>query len=63
MAYSAAIELLHALLGDADEEAVMPVRIVGMPLKMSTNRFNPGVGILGQLDPVAFIHEGSSVRH
>lgn len=63
MTHAAAVELLHTLLGDADEETVMPVRIVGMPLKMSTNRFNPGVGILGQLDPVAFIHESSSVRH
>lgn len=63
MAHAAAIELLHTLLGNADEEAVMPVRIVGMALKVSANRFNPGVDILGQLDPVAFIHEGSRVRH
>lgn len=56
MAHTATIELLHALLGDAHEKAVMPMRVVGMPLKMRANRFNPGIDILGQLDPVAFIH-------
>ena len=58
MADATAIELLHTLLGNADKKTVMPVRIVGVPLKVSTNRFNPGIDILGQLDPVAFIHGG-----
>jgi hypothetical protein len=56
MANASAIELLHPLFGDPHQKTVMPVRIVGMPLKMGTNRFNPGIGILGQLNPVAFIH-------
>lgn len=55
MAHASAIEsLLHPLFGDPHQKTVMPVRIVGMPLKMGTNRFNPGIGILGQLNPVAF---------
>lgn len=40
------IELLHALLGDPHQKTVMPVRIVGMPLKMGTNRLNPGICVL-----------------
>ena len=41
-----AIELLHALLGETDEIRVMPVRIVGMPFEMRTQRFYPSAFVL-----------------
>lgn len=56
MANTPAIELLHPLFGYPYQKAVMPMRIVGMPLEMGANRLNPGIGILGQLNPVACIH-------
>ena len=56
MANATAIELLHTLLGDTYQKTVMPMRIVGMPLKMGANRLNPCISILGQFNPVAFIH-------
>ncbi|MCR8930852.1 hypothetical protein [Pseudomonas sp. S11A4] len=62
MAHSPAIELLHALLGDADQKTVVPVRVVGMPFKVRANRLDASFDILGQLDPVAFFHEASRVR-
>jgi hypothetical protein len=40
------IELLHALLGETDEIRVMPVRIVGMPFEMRTQRFYSGSFVL-----------------
>jgi hypothetical protein len=43
---AAAIELLDALLGETDEIRVMPVRIVGMPLEMRTQRFYAGAFVL-----------------
>ena len=56
MTHTTAIELLHALLGHSDEKTVMPVRIVGMPTEMRPNRLDPGIDILGERDPVAFVH-------
>jgi hypothetical protein len=56
MPLSATVKLLHALLRDTDQITVMPMRIVGMPLNMGANRLNPCISILGQFNPVAFIH-------
>ena len=56
MAHTPAIELLYALFRYPHQKAVMPMRIVGVSLKMGANRLNPGIGILGQLNPVACIH-------
>ena len=56
MTHPAAVELLDALLGHSDEKTVMPVWIVGMPTEMRTNRLDPGIDILGERDPVAFVH-------
>ncbi|MNO41766.1 hypothetical protein D3C76_319430 [compost metagenome] len=53
MAYSPAIELLHTLLGNANQEAVVPVRVVGMPDEMRADRLDAGVGVLLEVDPVA----------
>ncbi len=48
---AAAIELLHALLCEADQVAVVPVRIVGMPLEMRADHLDAGIGILLEVDP------------
>lgn len=43
-----AFELLHALLGEANQIAFVPVRIVSMPFEVRAQRLNAGVGILVQ---------------
>ena len=53
MAYSPAIELLHTLLGNVNQEAVVPVRVVGMSDEMRADRLDAGVGVLLEVDPVA----------
>jgi hypothetical protein len=52
----ATVELLHPLLGDAHQVAVVPVRIVGVPLEMRAQGLDAGVGVLGQVDPVSTRH-------
>jgi hypothetical protein len=56
VAHPAAVELLHTLFGDADQEAVVPVRVVGMADEMRTDRLDAGVGVLLEVDPVAHEH-------
>ena len=51
-----AMKALHALLGKADQIGVVPMRVVGVTLKMSANRLNAGIGILLEIDPVAGVH-------
>jgi len=46
-----AAELLHALLGKPYKIAVMPMGIIGMTLKMSTNGLDTGFGVLVQVNP------------
>ncbi|MNG23869.1 hypothetical protein D3C84_1085250 [compost metagenome] len=50
------IELLDSLLGDAHQITVMPVRIVGMALKMRAQCLDAGVGVLGEVEPVIRAH-------
>src|SRR5690606_41376747 len=55
MLQPSAVKLLHALFGHAHQEAVVPVRIIGMPPEMRADRLNTGVGILSKVDPVASV--------
>jgi len=55
----ATVKLLHALFGEADQVAVMEMRVVGMPFEMRTDRLDAGFGILLQIDPVIGTHDGS----
>ena len=48
---TAAMELLHALLGETDQVAVVPVRVVGVPLEMRADHLDAGIGILLEVDP------------
>ncbi len=52
----AAVELLHPLLGDAHQVAVVPVRVIGVAGEMGPQGLDAGVGILGQVDPVGRGH-------
>jgi len=45
----AAVKLLNALFGEADQVAVMEVRVVGMTFEMRTDRLDTGLGILLQM--------------
>jgi hypothetical protein len=45
------VELLHTLFGEADQVAVVPVRVVGMPDEMRTNDLDAGIGILSEVNP------------
>jgi len=58
----AAVKLLNALFGEADQVAVMEVRVVGMTLEVRTDRLDTGLGILLQIDPVSCTHDGSVKR-
>ena len=58
---SAAVELLHADLGVADQVAVVPVRIVGVALEMGAQGLDPGLGVAGQVDPVSAPHRASGL--
>ena len=40
------MELLHALFGEADQVAVVEVRIVGVAFEMGADRLDAGFGIL-----------------
>ncbi len=55
----AAMELLNALFGEADQVAFMKMRVVGMAFEMRTDRLDAGFGILVQIDPVIGPHGGS----
>jgi len=55
MLHPSAVKLLHALFGHAHQEAVVPVRIIGMPPEMRADRLDTGVGILIKVDPVASV--------
>ncbi|MNV74953.1 hypothetical protein D3C71_1682100 [compost metagenome] len=48
--------MLHPLLGDTHQIAVMPVRVVGMALEMRTQGLDAGIGVLGQIEPVVRSH-------
>jgi hypothetical protein len=47
-----AVEALHALLGEADQVGLMPVRIVGMrmPGEMRVQGFDAGFPVVGKVD-------------
>ena len=53
---AAAMKLLHTLLGKADQVAVMPVWIVGVPLEMRADHLDAGIGILLEVDPRLRVH-------
>ena len=55
---ASAIELLNPLLGDPHQIAVVPVRVIGMALKMGTQGFDAGFIVLSQIDPVVSSHGG-----
>jgi len=57
--FPAAVELLDALLGEADQVAFVKVRVVGVAFEMGTDRLDAGLGILLQIDPVMRTHGGS----
>jgi hypothetical protein len=52
VALAAAVKLLGARQGDAHQIAVMPVRVVRMPLEMGADGLNPRIRMLSQLKPV-----------
>lgn len=49
---SVAVELLRALVGDAHQQLIVIVRIVGMPLEMGVQALDAGVLIAANSDPV-----------
>ena len=53
---TAAVELLHALLGETDQVAVVQVRVVGMALEMRADHLDAGIGILLEVDPRLRVH-------
>ncbi|MCY1527525.1 hypothetical protein D9M68_625930 [compost metagenome] len=56
----AAMKLLHALLGKADQIAVMPMRVIGMPLEMGANGLDARFKVLVQVDPAMNAHHFDS---
>lgn len=48
---TAAVKLLHTLLGEADQVAVVPVRVISVALEMRTDHLDAGIGILLEVDP------------
>ncbi|RMS62846.1 hypothetical protein ALP63_101166 [Pseudomonas syringae pv. aceris] len=57
MALTAAIELLHTLPGNAHQIAVMPMGIIGMPLKVRVQRLDACIKVASEVYPVCGRHK------
>ncbi|RMW12177.1 hypothetical protein ALO98_100852 [Pseudomonas syringae pv. tagetis] len=57
MALTAAIELLHTLPGNAHQITVMPMGIIGMPLKVRVQGLDACIKVASEVYPVAGRHK------
>ncbi len=58
----AAIELLYALFGEADQVTLVKVWVVGMAFEMGTDGLDAGLAIPPQINPVVRAHGNSAKR-